>query len=44
MRRSVLAAEVLARRQEQRRCDAGQDRAEQEAAEALGKTDHGIHL
>ena len=42
--RSVLAAKLLARCEEQRRCDAGHDRAEQEAAKALDETDHGIQL
>ena len=42
--RAALATEVLARGHEQRRCDAGHDRAKQRTAEASGATDHGVHL
>ena len=40
--RPVLAVEVVASRQEQRRCDAGRDGSKQRAAKASGETDHGV--
>lgn len=40
--RPVLAIEVVASSQEQRRCDAGRDGSSQRAAEASGETDHGV--
>jgi len=38
--RPVLAVEVVASRQEQRRCDACQDCSSKRAAEASGETNH----